>query len=115
MGSSDRCKVVDVCISRKPQKINPYCFGFVRFGFRNHAIRAIDCISGIFLDGRKMFVSKAKYGRGSGNTNENSKISQDHEKKKQYTTRNVINKGAQQGRSFKNALLGVNMEDKNEA
>ncbi|MED6187403.1 hypothetical protein PIB30_076099, partial [Stylosanthes scabra] len=54
--------VVDVYISRKPRKSNPNYFGFVRFDFRNHAVQSLN---GIFLDGRKILVSVAKYGRGT--------------------------------------------------
>ncbi|MEK0312192.1 RNA-binding protein, partial [Candidatus Phytoplasma fabacearum] len=56
-------QVVDVYISRKIRKNNPTRFAFVRFGFRNHASRAVQLLNGNRLDGKTIVVSESKYGR----------------------------------------------------
>ncbi|MED6143938.1 hypothetical protein PIB30_010602 [Stylosanthes scabra] len=108
-------QVVDVYISRKHRINNPNCFAFVRFGLKNHSLRAIESLNGSWLDGRKIVVSETKYAR-SGKVDKLDKSNQNNMEdaethhnveKDKHPARNFV-------RSFKNVLIGEKMEEENE-
>ncbi|MED6152535.1 hypothetical protein PIB30_092991, partial [Stylosanthes scabra] len=82
---------------------NPNCFAFVRFEFNKHAYRAIQSLNGICLNGRRISVSEAKYGRCSTDERLDSK------QNTKQIMENYKNSGDEKQfgrRSFKSALLG---------
>ncbi|MED6206572.1 hypothetical protein PIB30_028161 [Stylosanthes scabra] len=103
-------QVVDVYISRKFRRNNPYNFAFVRFEFKNHASRAVQNLNGNCIDGSIIYVSEAKYGRG---TRDNKIDLLDHKSVKtteeQGPSTHSKNPSGNYA-SFKNALLVVHQK-----
>ncbi|MED6111608.1 hypothetical protein PIB30_053811 [Stylosanthes scabra] len=60
---SSEGQVVDVFPSRKFKKNNPYRFAFVRFAYKNHALRAAKKFDGWNLESIQLMVVEAKYRR----------------------------------------------------
>ncbi|MED6106179.1 hypothetical protein PIB30_002631 [Stylosanthes scabra] len=100
--------VVDVYISRKFRKNNSTNFAFVRFQYKNHALRAIQSLNGNKIDGGIISVSEAKYGRCNKQENfDKMKHNYDSLSEKQQQSSHVRLRVRSSGVSFKGALMGV--------
>ncbi|MED6130713.1 hypothetical protein PIB30_003290 [Stylosanthes scabra] len=54
-------EVVDVFLSKKVGKYSSFHFAFVRFAYKNHALRAANKFNGWELEGVQLLVTEAKY------------------------------------------------------
>ncbi|MED6197045.1 hypothetical protein PIB30_053070 [Stylosanthes scabra] len=56
-------KVVDIYISRKIRKANPLRFAFIRYKFKDEALRTIDHLDGWIVWGCRLRLTEARYRR----------------------------------------------------
>ncbi|CAO2826296.1 unnamed protein product [Amaranthus hypochondriacus] len=77
--------VVDVYIPGKVRKNNDANFGFVRYNNVGDARRAIEKMDGVWLQGRRLKVSMAKYQKGGSPVGDNT----DHKKSGKQAVRHV--------------------------
>ncbi|MED6162141.1 hypothetical protein PIB30_067553 [Stylosanthes scabra] len=107
---SNEGQVVDVFLSNKIRINNAFKFAFVRFAFKNHALRASRNLDGCVLEGVKLMFAESKYERerrvDTQDSNHTHKVvmaeSMGRSKKKEGSDK----------RSFESVLLGLNIAKK---
>ncbi|MED6109245.1 hypothetical protein PIB30_031685 [Stylosanthes scabra] len=100
---SDQGQVADVFVSRKRRTYAAHNFAFVRFAFRNHALRAIPNLNGWLYHGYAMKISEAKFKRGT-QENKNMPSRGDHHQKE--TGRRLVVNGSGDGNDRNNIHKG---------
>ncbi|MED6154949.1 hypothetical protein PIB30_001090 [Stylosanthes scabra] len=100
-------EVVDVFLSKKVRKHSPFHFAFVRFAYKNHAIRATNKINGWEFEGVQLLVTEAKYGRNKRyielpQPQSNCRHQVSYNQVEAKVNREII----RDKRSFKNVLMG---------
>ncbi|MED6119955.1 hypothetical protein PIB30_016545 [Stylosanthes scabra] len=104
-------EVVDVFLSKKVRKYSPFHFAFVRFAYKNHALRAANKFNGWEFEGVQLLVTEVKYGRDkmdNGLTQTQSNWSY-HVRQNQVEVkakRDMVRDNS----SFKNVLMGTENE-----